>query len=91
VLIIGAAVLAPWLAPTDPYDNDLMAIDAAAGQRGLPLGTDGQGRDMLTRLLYGLRVTLLMGRGGGTRRVLGALLGFLAAFYRAGWTGRSCG
>jgi ABC-type dipeptide/oligopeptide/nickel transport system permease subunit len=78
-----AAIFAPWLAPTDPYDNDLSRVMQPPGSPGLPLGADTQGRDMITRLLFGLRVTLLMGVAavavGGT---IGALLGFLAAFYR---------
>jgi ABC-type dipeptide/oligopeptide/nickel transport system permease subunit len=83
VLLIGGAVLAPVLAPTDPYDNDLSLAMQPPGSPGLPLGADAQGRDMVTRLLYGLRVSLLMGffavvLGGS----LGALLGFLAAFYQ---------
>jgi ABC-type dipeptide/oligopeptide/nickel transport system permease subunit len=82
VLIIAAAVLAPVLAPTDPYDNDLSLAMQPPGSPGLPLGADAQGRDLVTRLLYGLRVSLLMGFAavvlGGSA---GALLGFLAAFY----------
>jgi ABC-type dipeptide/oligopeptide/nickel transport system permease subunit len=81
--IVLAAVFAPWLAPTDPFDNDLAKAMQPPGSEGLPLGADTQGRDMITRLLFGLRVTLLMGfaavAAGGT---LGALLGFAAAFYR---------
>lgn len=83
VLLIAAAVLAPLLAPTDPYDNDLSKAMQPPGSEGLPLGADAQGRDMVTRLLFGLRVSLLMGMAavvlGGS---LGALLGFLAAFYQ---------
>lgn len=82
-LLVGAAVLAPLLAPTDPYDNDLSRAMQPPGSEGLPLGADAQGRDMVTRLLYGLRVSLLMGFAavalGGS---FGALLGFLAAFYQ---------
>jgi peptide/nickel transport system permease protein len=83
VLVLGAAILAPVLSPTDPYDNDLSLAMQAPGSPGLPLGADAQGRDMITRLLYGLRITLLMGfasvvLGGG----VGALVGFTAAFYR---------
>jgi ABC-type dipeptide/oligopeptide/nickel transport system permease subunit len=82
LLILAAALLAPVLAPTDPYDNDLSRAMQPVGSPGLPLGADAQGRDMVTRLLYGLRVSLLMGFAavalGGS---LGALLGFLAAFY----------
>ncbi|MBM3589267.1 MAG: ABC transporter permease [Alphaproteobacteria bacterium] len=83
VALLFAAICAPLLAPTDPYDNDLTKVMQPPGSPGLPLGADAQGRDMVTRLLYGLRVSLLMGFvavliGGG----LGAVLGFLAAFYQ---------
>lgn len=82
-LLLLAAIFAPLLAPTDPYDNDLAKAMQPPGSPGLPLGADAQGRDMITRLLYGLRVSLLMGfvavlLGGS----IGALLGFLAAFYQ---------
>ena len=60
VLAILCAVLAPWLAPTDPFGNDLANTLKPPGDMGL-LGTDAQGRSMITRLLYGLRTTLLMG------------------------------
>jgi len=83
VLVIGAALLAPVLSPTDPFDNDLSLAMQVPGSPGLPLGADAQGRNMVTRVLYGLRVTLLMGLAsvaiGG---ILGALVGFAAAFYR---------
>jgi peptide/nickel transport system permease protein len=82
-LVLGAAILAPVLAPTDPFDNDLSLAMQPPGSPGLLLGADAQGRDMITRLLFGLRITLLMGfasvvLGGG----VGALVGFTAAFYR---------
>ena len=80
-LLVGAALLAPWLAPTDPYDNDLALALKPPGEAGL-LGADGQGRNMITRLLFGLRATLGMGVAavllGG---IPGALVGFAAAFY----------
>lgn len=83
VLVIGAALLAPVLSPTDPLDNDLSLAMQVPGSPGLPLGADAQGRNMITRVLFGLRVTLLMGLAsvaiGG---ILGALIGFAAAFYR---------
>ncbi|MBW6399707.1 ABC transporter permease [Roseomonas sp. HJA6] len=83
VLLIAAAVFAPLLAPTDPYDNDLSLAMQPPGSEGLPLGADAQGRNLITRLLFGLRVSLLMGFaavlvGGG----IGAMLGFVAAFYQ---------
>jgi peptide/nickel transport system permease protein len=83
VLIVLAAVLAPVLAPTDPSDNNLANAMLPPGSPGLPLGADSQGRDMVTRLLFGLRMSLLIGLaavllGGGA----GALIGFAAAFWR---------
>ena len=82
LLLIFGAVFAPWLAPTDPFDNNLASAMSVPGTEGLPLGADSQGRDMVTRLLFGLRVTMVMGLasvllGGG----IGALVGFTAAFY----------
>lgn len=86
VLIALAAVLAPWLAPHDPAESTrnmmLPPLWAERGSAEFPLGTDGQGRDILSRLLHGTRLTLLIGlvavvAGGG----VGSLLGLLAAFY----------
>jgi len=76
------ALFAPWLAGADPYENNLRATLRPPGGEYL-LGTDAQGRDLVVRCLYGLRMTLAMGLvslaiGGG----LGVLIGFLAAFYR---------
>jgi peptide/nickel transport system permease protein len=81
IMVILAAVFAPWLAPSDPFGSDLVNTLKAPGEYGL-LGTDSQGRDMITRLLYGLRVTLYM----STMSVivgcaLGGAIGFIAAYY----------
>ena len=82
LLLIVAALLAPWLAPTDPSDNDLSMAMQPPGQ-SLLLGADDQGRDMITRLLYGLRLTLLIGVAAvGLGGSIGSVLGLLAAFYR---------
>lgn len=81
LLIVAAALLAPWLAPGDPSDNDLSRAMQPPGP-GLPLGADDQGRDLVTRVLYGLRLTLVIGLAavalGGS---VGAVLGLLAGFY----------
>ena len=82
ILAVLAALLAPVLAPGDPYDNNLAAAMQPPGGGHL-LGTDDQGRDMVARLLFGLRLTLLMGAssvlvGGG----IGGMIGLFAAFYR---------
>ena len=61
LLIVLAAVCAPWLAPFDPYKESIVGRLKPFGWRGHLLGTDELGRDMLSRLLYGGRVSLLMG------------------------------
>src|SRR2546430_6820322 len=61
VLIVLAAILAPLIAPFDPYKESIVGRLKPFGWRGHLLGTDELGRDMLTRLLYGGRAALLMG------------------------------
>ncbi len=89
LVIVLLAVFAPWLAPQNPYDlTKLDLLDArqppgSAGMSGLTywLGTDGQGRDMLSAILYGLRVSLLVGvSSGAIALTIGSLLGVLAAY-----------
>lgn len=81
-VVVLVAVLAPWIAPRDPYATDLLAIMQPPGGEYL-WGTDGQGRDILSRCIFGLQVTLFMGLtsliAGG---LVGAAVGFAAAFYR---------
>ena len=81
-LMVLAALLAPWVAPYDPYFTDLSKpMQAPDGEHWL--GTDNTGRDMLSRVLYGTRNTLMMGLAGVLiGGALGALLGILAAFYK---------
>ena len=81
-LIVLSALLAPWVAPYDPYETDLSNTMQPPDATHW-FGTDNTGRDMFSRVLFGARSTLLMGLagvllGGG----LGALLGILAAFYK---------
>lgn len=61
LLIIMAAVFAPLLAPFDPYKESVIGRLKPFGWRNHILGTDELGRDMLSRILYGGRVSLLMG------------------------------
>ena len=82
ILVVAAALLAPYLSPFDPYANNLrLRLKPPTALHWL--GTDEQGRDMLSRLLYGLRTTLGMGvlalAAGGA---VGVVLGLLAAYYR---------
>ena len=58
-LVVVAAIFAPLLTPWDPRQADAAAILLPPGTDGHPLGTDSAGRDILSRLLYGARTTLL--------------------------------
>lgn len=59
VLVLLATLLGPWLAPADPYRVDVTDAFAAPGSPGHLLGTDAEGRDVLSRLLVGARETVL--------------------------------
>lgn len=82
-LVVAAASFAPWLAPHDPIVGDLQnAYLLAPGNRFL-LGTDTQGRDVLSRVLFGARLSLLVGVISQTVAVtLGVLLGLVAGYYQ---------
>lgn len=89
VAIILLAVFAPLIAPQDPYDlSSLVLRDARRapgyiGQGGYThiLGTDSQGRDLFSAILYGLRISLQMGLlAGGIAFAIGALVGSTAAY-----------
>jgi peptide/nickel transport system permease protein len=84
VLLVLAAVMAPWLAPGDPTDMVPMERLKAPGEGGV-FGTDVFGRDVLSRILYGTRISLLV---GGVSVLLAALLGTvlgLISGYLQGW------
>jgi peptide/nickel transport system permease protein len=89
--IVGAAILAPLIAPHDPYDlASLSLLDAndqpawlEGGTWSYPLGTDNQGRDVLSAILYGTRLSLLV----GCSAVLLALLLGVTLGLVAGWRG----
>jgi peptide/nickel transport system permease protein len=87
VLVIFAALTAPWLAPSDPNDQSLRRrlLPPAWQEKGTwehPLGTDHLGRDLFSRVIYGARISLLVGFStviiSGT---LGVFLGLLAGYY----------
>lgn len=60
-LLILSAAFAPWLGLADPYQGSMIARLSAPGTPGHLLGTDEQGRDMLSRLIHGGRLTLFIG------------------------------
>ena len=80
--VLIAAMFAPWLAPQDPVTGDLRgAYLLEPGSRFL-LGTDTQGRDVLSRVLYGARLSLTVGLISQSVSVtIGVLLGLLAGYY----------
>jgi len=89
-LLAGGALFAPWLAPHDPYagvlaDRLLPPVWLPGGDAGYLLGTDVLGRDILSRLLFGARASLLVASlavlGAG---IVGSALGILAGFV-GGW------
>lgn len=90
VIFLAAALLAPRIAPMDPYD--LTAVDLnnyllapawmEGGQSAFPLGTDDQGRGILSTMLFGLRTSLIVGFSVVTiASVMGITLGMLGAYY----------
>lgn len=95
VVFLVAAAFAPWLAPHDPFDSrtlDLMDAFAppawnAEGTSKFLLGTDDQGRDILSTIMHGSRVSLIVGFSAVIFSVVvGVGLGLLAG-YLGGWLG----
>ena len=90
LLIVVLAVLAPWITPQNPYD--LAQVDvldsrlppgtkSSSGDYTHWLGTDGAGRDLLSAMIYGLRISLLVGvMSGLIAMVIGAVVGMVAAY-----------
>lgn len=85
VAFILTALLAPVIVPNDPYTMKLEEPFLPLGSPGHPLGTDNFGRDMLSRLVYGARISLLIGVVVvSVAAVLGTVLGLMAGYY-GGW------
>lgn len=81
IAIVLIAIFAPWLAPYDPAAASMLKRLQPIGTEGHLLGTDELGRDLLTRLMYGGRLSLVMGIGPVVLAfVIGSLLGVTAGF-----------
>jgi peptide/nickel transport system permease protein len=81
ILIVAAAIFAPYLAPFDPNKSSMVNRLKPLMYRNFILGTDEQGRDMLSRLLHGGRVSLLMGiLPVALATVIGGLFGVIAGY-----------
>lgn len=92
LLLIGGLLLAPWIAPNDPYDlaqinlldSELPPFWITGSEPAHLLGTDAQGRDLLSAMLYGARISILIGFGAVlVQALLGTTLGLVAG-YRGG-------
>ena len=85
LLLLGLALFGPWLAPADPYQSSMLNRLKPIGTDGYPLGTDELGRDMLSRLIVGARLSLFMGLTLVLFAfVIGSAIGILAG-YAGGW------
>jgi len=93
-LLIALAVLSPWIAPQNPYDLSQLSIldnKLPPGSRGFAgqlylLGSDDQGRDLVSAILYGLRLSIFVGiTATAIALAIGASVGVIAAYF-GGWT-----
>jgi peptide/nickel transport system permease protein len=81
LLLLTLAVLGPWLVPADPYAASMLHRLAPIGSEGHWLGTDELGRDMLSRLIVGTRLSLFMGLTPVLcALVLGSAIGIVAGY-----------
>ena len=92
-IVVGLALAAPWISPQNPHDlrrldiMDSLQPPGSLSGNGLVfwIGSDGQGRDMLSAILYGLRTSLMVGIVSGViALIIGTIVGLFAA-YRGGW------
>ena len=88
LIVIGAAVAAPYVAPHDPARQSLIRrftppLWVQGGNAGYPLGTDQVGRDILSRIIYGARISLVVGISAVVVSLMvGVTLGLLSGFLR---------
>lgn len=90
IIILGLvfiAIFAPYISPYNPYSQNISQrlmppAFMASGDISHPLGTDYVGRDLLTRIIYGTRISMLVGLSAvGIQVFIGVLLGLLAGYY----------
>ncbi len=87
IFIVACALLAPWISPHDPYVQDLTnrTVPPFWYENGTwthPLGTDQLGRDYLSRLIYGARISLLIGISVAIiSGLIGTTMGMLAGYF----------
>lgn len=85
LILLIMALFGQWLAPADPYQSSIIRRLKPIGFEGYPLGTDELGRDMLSRLIVGARLSLFMGITPVILAfIIGSAIGLLAG-YAGGW------
>ncbi|WP_445944027.1 ABC transporter permease [Roseicyclus sp.] len=94
LIIVLAAIFAPWIAPTNPYDPSSLNLmdgftppmqpNAFTGSTYL-MGTDNQGRDVFSTILYGARISLFVGVSAVLLAMVLGISAGLVAGYRGGW------
>lgn len=81
LLILLAALFAPWVAPASPFQTSMLSRLQPIGSPGFPLGSDELGRDVLSRLIHGARLSLLIGVMPVINAfVIGSAIGIVAGF-----------
>ncbi|WP_459614128.1 ABC transporter permease [Bordetella sp. 2513F-2] len=81
LLLVLMAILAPWITPADPFQASMLRRLRPIGTEGYPLGSDELGRDLLSRLMLGARLSLFMGITPVIAAfVLGSAIGILAGY-----------
>lgn len=84
-VVLAAVAVGPWLTPYSPTNADFVALLAPPSLRH-PFGTDSFGRDVLTRVLYGARISLAVSLAGALGATLIGTAAGLVSAYRGGWT-----
>ncbi len=87
VILVSMAIFAPWIAPHAPYDQNLAdrlipPMWEAGGKASYILGTDDFGRDLFSRIVYGARISLMVGAVSvGMSLTFGLVMGLMAGFF----------
>jgi peptide/nickel transport system permease protein len=87
LIVAGLAIAAPWIAPHDPLEQDLLhmlapPLWAADGSTAFPLGTDGLGRCVLSRAIFGARVALTVAVAAAFgSMLLGSTLALISGYF----------
>jgi peptide/nickel transport system permease protein len=87
LLVLAVAILAPWVAPYGPYQQDLLKrlanpVWAAGGSWAHPLGTDSLGRDLFSRMIWGARISLTISIVASViAATIGTLIGLVGGYF----------